>query len=142
MSPPTLDRCATAIAGVRERYEICQDDDVGHVVWDNKDRGDKCSGSYEKCQAWIDREAARACIGAQWVSTADRLPEKPSKEAYEYVECLIFHRGEIKLRPWNCEHQVWDDEAHDDFFCEATEPTHWMALPEPPALTAVLSGEA
>lgn len=68
-----------------------------------------------------------------WIRTIDRLPGKPGKKSYEYVDCLIFYRGDILIRPWNCEHHVWDDEEHDDFFCHPTEPTHWMPLPEPPA---------
>ena len=69
----------------------------------------------------------------EWIKTTDRLPEKPGKQRYEYIKCLIYHMGEIKIRPWNCEHLVWDDEERDDFFCNPTEPTHWMLLPEPPA---------
>lgn len=67
-----------------------------------------------------------------WIKTADRLPEKPGKEKYEYVDCLIYIDGEILIRPWNCEHHVWDDESHDDFFCNATDPSHWMPLPAGP----------
>lgn len=66
----------------------------------------------------------------EWVSihTEDDLPKKPGKESYEYVECLIFHDGEVKYRPWNCEHRCWDDEEHDDFFCEAHAPSHYAVL--------------
>jgi len=71
-----------------------------------------------------------SCEG--WIPTTERLPEKPGKSNYEYVECLIFYKGEILMRPWNCEHQVWDDEEHDDFFCVPTAPTHWRPLPSPP----------
>lgn len=69
---------------------------------------------------------------SEWISTKDRLPEKLGKERYEYVECLIFYKGEILKRPWNCEHRCWDDEEMDDFFCDAMAPTHWMPLPNPP----------
>jgi hypothetical protein len=69
----------------------------------------------------------------EWIKTADRLPEKPGKRSYEYVECLIYHKGQILLRPWNCEHLCWDDEAQNDFYCDPKEPTHWMPLPNPPA---------
>lgn len=71
---------------------------------------------------------------SEWVRTAERLPVKPGKADYEYVDCLIFHKSEIKLRPWNCEHLCWDDENYDDFYCAAGEPTHWMPLPAPPSL--------
>ncbi len=70
---------------------------------------------------------------SEWIKTADRLPEKPGIKDYEYVECLIFYKGEIMLRPWNCEHLCWDDEAQDDFFCDPKAPSHWMPLPAPPS---------
>ncbi len=56
------------------------------------------------------------------------MPEKPGKEAYEYVECLVLHRGEVKMRPWNCEHQVFDDEEQDDFYCEWHEVGAYLDL--------------
>ena len=76
--------------------------------------------------------AALATPPVGWIKTTDKLPEKPGLKSYEYVDCLIFHRGEIKLRPWNCEHLCWDDEHYDDFYCAPTDPTHWMPLPAPP----------
>ena len=69
---------------------------------------------------------------SDWILTTDRLPSKPGVAEYEYVECLIFYHGGILKRPWNCEHLCWDDEEHDDFFCDPKAPTHWMPLPEPP----------
>ena len=82
--------------------------------------------------ARVLREAAEGWIK---ITCANDLPKKPGKERYEYVECLIFHKGEIKMRPWNCEHLCWDDEEHDDFFCDAMEPSHYMKLPAPPSET-------
>lgn len=82
--------------------------------------------------ARVLREAAEGWIK---ITCANDLPKKPGKERYEYVECLIFHNGEIKMRPWNCEHLCWDDEEHDDFFCDAMEPSHYMKLPAPPSET-------
>lgn len=68
----------------------------------------------------------------EWIKTSDRLPEKPGQKSYEYVDCLIFHKGEIKQRPWNCEHLCWDDEHYDDHYCDPLEPTHWQPLPAAP----------
>lgn len=69
-----------------------------------------------------------------WVPTKERLPEKPGKQGYEHVDCLIVLNGEVLSRPWNCEHLVWDREDYDDFFCEATKPSHWMLKPNPPEI--------
>jgi len=69
---------------------------------------------------------------AGWIKTSDRLPEKPGKRDYEYVDCLIFYKGEVLKRPWNCEHLCWDDEHYDDHFCDPKEPSHWMLVPAAP----------
>jgi len=70
--------------------------------------------------------------GIQWIKTSDELPKKPGIANYEYVDCVIFVNGEIKFRPWNCEHLCWDDEHYDDFAFEATKPTHWAKINRPP----------
>lgn len=67
-----------------------------------------------------------------WIKPSDRLPEKPGKCVYEYVDCLIVHQGEVKMRPWNCEHLCFDDEDYDDFFCTAGEIEWWMPVPPIP----------
>jgi hypothetical protein len=66
----------------------------------------------------------------QWIRvlSEDDLPKKPGVESYEYVDCLIFHEGEVKHRPWNCEHRCWDDEECDDFFCAPLAPTHYALV--------------
>jgi hypothetical protein len=70
----------------------------------------------------------------EWVSVEDRLPDKPNKAEYEYVDCWIFYKGQIMRTPWNCEERCWDDADYDDHFCKAKAPTHWMfaPLPAPP----------
>lgn len=78
----------------------------------------------------LETSLAEAEGRVKWVfpkSIAD-MPVKPGKSAYEYVECLILRKGEMLCRPWNCEHQVFDDEAQDDFFCEWSEVTAYMDL--------------
>lgn len=88
--------------------------------------------SLEEFQALKNARAALNAHCEHWIKTTDRLPEKPNKKSYEYVDCLIYHEGEIKMRPWNCEHLCWDDEYYDAHFCDPLEPTHWMPLPPPP----------
>ena len=66
-----------------------------------------------------------------WIKTSERLPEKPGVQSYEYVDCLILVKGDLKFRPWNCEHHCWDDEEYDDFAYEATEPSHWCKVTRP-----------
>ena len=67
---------------------------------------------------------------SKWIkinSVAD-LPVKPGLQDYEHIECLIYHNGDVKLRLWNCEHLVWDDEHGDDFYCLPTEPKAYMII--------------
>ena len=92
------------------------------------------SGKYE-ANPPLDtiKQAITALEAMEWVETTDRLPEKPGLNSYEYVDCLILVDGEIKLRPWNCEHLVWDDEHYDDFAYEPTRPTHWKHITPPEA---------
>ena len=73
----------------------------------------------------------------QWtrITTMRSLPEKPGKNSYEQIDCLIWHKDEPKFRVWNCEHFVWDDASGDDYFCDPLEPTHYMII-EPPSETA------
>ena len=88
----------------------------------------------------LETSLAEAEGRVKWVfpkSIAD-MPVKPGKAAYEYVECLILRKGDMLCRPWNCEHQVFDDEAQDDFFCEWSEITAYMELT---AIRALASDE-
>lgn len=75
---------------------------------------------------------------SEWISTKDRLPEKPGKVSYEYVECWIVYKGRVLQRPFNCEHQCFDDMERDDHFCEPHEADWWMPFPEPPPIPAKL----
>ncbi len=77
-------------------------------------------------------DAIKAYEDALWVKPQDALPTKPGKKSYEYVDCLIVHKGEIKMRPWNCEHLCFDDEHYDDFFCDASDVELWRPLPSIP----------
>ena len=74
------------------------------------------------------KSALELAVKCQWKDTKNKLPKKPGIKPYEYVECLIIHKGEIKIRPWNCEHLVFDDEDQDDYFCSAEDADYWLPL--------------
>ncbi len=82
--------------------------------------------------------SASVPVEPAWVSTLtwyrpqDQLPKKPGIESYEHVDCLILYKGQLLLRPWNCEHEVFDDEEGDDHFCNAEDVTLWAACSRPP----------
>lgn len=67
-------------------------------------------------------------VGWIRILSEDDLPKKPGIHSYEHVDCLIFHEGEVKHRPWNCEHLCWDDEDGDDFYCAPLAPTHYAIV--------------
>jgi hypothetical protein len=71
-----------------------------------------------------------AATALEWIriTSEEDLPKKPGLEPYEYVDCLIFHEGKVKKRPWNCEHRCFDDEDYDDFFCNPLAPTHYAIV--------------
>lgn len=90
---------------------------------------------YETARAMNARMAElQERLGKEWTAATDKLhPEKPGLSRYEQVPCLIVRNREILIRLWNCEHQVWDTEDGDDFYCEAKDVSHWMPLPDLPA---------
>jgi hypothetical protein len=75
-------------------------------------------------------------LAPNWVSTADRLPEKTGKSVYEHIYCLVVKRGTlyIEILAWNCEEKCWDDDAADEYECDATDVSFWMPFPDPPKL--------
>jgi len=71
-----------------------------------------------------------SAIAQAWIApkSIEEMPAKPGLASYEYVECLVLYRGQLLLRPWNCEHKVFDDEAQDDHFCEWNEITAYRVI--------------
>lgn len=74
-----------------------------------------------------------ALEAVEWVYPKSRydMPAKPGNANYEYVDCLILHRGDLLFRPWNCEHLVFDSEDYDDFFCEWSEIEAYQIVQRP-----------
>ncbi|HTN41507.1 MAG TPA: hypothetical protein VLZ84_10175 [Asticcacaulis sp.] len=81
-------------------------------------------------------EVTSASEREEWISPRDRLPEKPGLHSYEYVDCWIVFKGRVLMRPFNCEHQVFDDEERDDFFCDPKDVEWWAPFPAPPPMPA------
>jgi hypothetical protein len=77
-------------------------------------------------------DLAKQICNSQWIDVRGELPEKPGKEKYEYVWCLIYINGQIAIHPWNCEHLCWDNIDMDDHAYDAKTPTHWQPLPDAP----------
>lgn len=94
-------------------------------------------------QRALDAQAAQRALGVgvkmegvpmefRPIRTADALPEKPGKQSYEHVLCLIFVNGDWEVSQWNCEHLCWDDCLGDDFRYHPKQPSHWWPLPLTP----------
>lgn len=70
-------------------------------------------------------------IEIEWFSYGDKQhPDKPGKERYEQIECLVQRKGRRWLEKlyWNCEHLVWDDSDGDDFECHACDVIAWAII--------------
>lgn len=64
-----------------------------------------------------------------WKSTKDGLPEKPGKEAYEQVQCLVITMFDhLTILTWNCEHGCWDDEDGDDYACDPMDVKYYIPI--------------
>lgn len=83
--------------------------------------------AHVECASSPERE-----FGGQWISTKDRLPEKPGLSDYEQIDCLVIHKGERRHLVWNCEHMVWDDSSGDDWVCNPLDVDYWMPFPDMP----------
>lgn len=71
-----------------------------------------------------------APIQLPWKATRNGLPEKPGKQNYEHVPCLVILDQGFRILCWNCEHGCWDDEDGDDYMCDATEVDYYVPLIE------------
>lgn len=104
--------------------------DASYVVDSAKEDVALCLAALRTPAASGDDLSALCALSPVWVlpRTKTDMPKKPGKEAYEYVDCLVLYKGDVLCRPWNCEHEVFDDEAHDDHFCEWNEVTAYADL--------------
>ena len=84
---------------------------------------------------YVEKLATAATAAAwEWKDPSVELPKKPGKQSYEYVDCLILKKtGDVLFRPWNCEHECFDDEGYDDFYCDASDVKLWCAIVRPAA---------
>ena len=48
------------------------------------------------------------------------------------IGCLAFYKGEWISLVWNPYHNVWDDADGDDYFCDASDVTHYKHFPPAP----------
>lgn len=69
-----------------------------------------------------------------WVRTEDSLPERPEDSNDYHIYCYIVVGRMILERPWNYEHECWDDAEGDDFQYAAYEASHWQPMPQQPSL--------
>lgn len=75
--------------------------------------------------------------GLKWTESVDKShPDKPGKERYEQIPCLVIYKkyNEPRVLVWNCEYLVWDDESADDFFCSVEGVSAWIPLDDIVAL--------
>ena len=78
-------------------------------------------------------ERALAALGSceGWIPTTDRLPEKPGKTKYEYVECLIFLQGRNPHAPMELRSIRFGTTRSTTISLRTDCATHWRP-PSPP----------
>lgn len=112
---------ALVIAKRGQRVQlICND---GETIWADKEI-ELVGSVYAYHPAYIDLEA--------WVNADEKLPEK------QQDVLMLFDTGNMAVGFWH------DGDEHLTFWCAYTDdgfytdcdsmPTHWMPLPEPPAM--------
>lgn len=76
------------------------------------------------------KQAADALEATLWRPNTQK-PKRPGISSYEYVDCWIVKDGKVIERPWNCEHECFDDQEYDDWFCNMEDVTAWMPIVKP-----------
>ena len=88
-------------------------------------QGDGLSALMDTCE-----QAADALEATLWRPNTQK-PAKPGTSNYEYVDCWIVKDGKVIERPWNCEHECFDDQEYDDWFCNMEDVSAWMPIVKP-----------
>ena len=63
---------------------------------------------------------------SEWKKSTQELPN----ESGSY---FVFYDNTVRILVWNENHECWDDDSGDDYFCDPTDVTHWMELIWPSA---------
>lgn len=91
------------------------------VEWLKEEYGDTSNWTYMGQEMSLDAfYAGYQAAKPQWISVKDRLPEV-GQNALIFDEGIISVNGILYSKVWH--------PYHNGF---ASEPTHWMPLPEPP----------
>ena len=77
-------------------------------------------------------QSAMNYSGPEWIKTSEALPPRDMSAAYSQVQCLAVIENQVRLLYFNHEHECWDDEDGDDYYCDIDRVSHWMPIPESP----------
>ena len=67
-----------------------------------------------------------------WIKTSEQRPEKKPRLKYSDPKVLVWSEGEVMMLCFNHDHECWDDESGDDYYCDIEDVEYWMPLPEEP----------
>lgn len=67
-----------------------------------------------------------------WIKTSERKPERLPNVRYSNPKVIVWHKGEVTMLCFNHEHECWDDEDGDDYYCDIESVEYWMPLPNKP----------
>jgi len=61
-----------------------------------------------------------------WIKTSEQRPEREPNVKYSNPRVLVYTEGEVKILCFNHEHECWDDESGDDYYCDVEDVEYWM----------------
>lgn len=67
-----------------------------------------------------------------WIKTSEQRPPREPNVKYSNPRVLVCTEGEVKILRFSHEHECWDDESGDYYYCDVEDVEYWMPLPEEP----------
>jgi len=64
-----------------------------------------------------------------WIKTSEKKPPREPNVKYSNPSVIVYYKREVMMLCFNHEHECWDDESGDDYFCDVEDVEYWMKLP-------------
>lgn len=67
-----------------------------------------------------------------WIKTSEQRPPREPNVKYSNPKVIVYYNEEVMMLCFNHEHECWDDESGDDYYCDVEDVEYWMPLPKEP----------